>query len=210
MRAFAKLLLCVLAAAVTKINSLVKETTIPKQEKTRAMSFTKVVNHAFCDSDISEEDKMGKKTLEEVHTYAELKHDPRASLPGSFSICSTILTPSCEIRPYPTFFNILDNDRDQFLAPGYKPGYITSLLKIFYLQDTSEQVHGKIPPLFPNQWIRSCLAVNTTSGLIQWVVEGTLILTTRSEEVKTSKSRPRDLSRKLFKFMNYLHKHCYI
>ena len=79
MRSFAKLLFCVLSVVVTKINSLVEEATIPGQEK------TKVVNHAFCDSHIPEEDKMGKKTLEEVHTYAELKLDPRASLPDSFS-----------------------------------------------------------------------------------------------------------------------------
>ena len=138
---------------------------------------------------------MGKKTLEEVYTYAELKLNPRASLPDSFSICSTIRTPSCEIRPYPTFFNVLDDERDQFLAPGYKPGYITSLLKIFYHQDTSEPVHGKIPPLFPNQWIRRCLTVNTTSGLIHWVVEGTHVLTTTSEEVKNSRSHPRDIYR---------------
>ena len=39
------------------------------------------------------------------------------------------------------------------------------------------------------------MAVNTTSGLIHWVVEGTLIMSTTSEEVK--KSRPRDLRKKI-------------
>ena len=47
---------------------------------------TNVVNHAYCEASLSAEDKMNKKTLEEVHTYAELKHDPRASLPDSFTI----------------------------------------------------------------------------------------------------------------------------
>ena len=33
----------------------------------------------FCESSLSVEDNMRKKTLEEVHTYAEPKEDPRAS-----------------------------------------------------------------------------------------------------------------------------------
>ena len=41
--------------------------------KTRA-----VISHAFCDSSLSAEDKIAKKTLDDVHTYAKLKHDPRA------------------------------------------------------------------------------------------------------------------------------------
>ena len=52
---------------------------------------TNVVNHAYCEASLSAEDKMNKKTLEEVHTYAELKHDPRASLPDSFTIDTVLL-----------------------------------------------------------------------------------------------------------------------
>ena len=52
--------------------------------------FTRVVSHAFSDSNLSAEDKMDKKTLEDVHTYAELKLDPHKNLPESFTICSTL------------------------------------------------------------------------------------------------------------------------
>merc|ERR1712218_293213 len=72
-----------------------------------------------------------------------------------------------------------------------------SLFYINYSRGYSEQGLDTIPPLFPNTWSRSCMAVNTTSGFIQWVVEGTLVLTTTSEEVKESKSKPKDLSKKL-------------
>ena len=41
------------------------------------------------------------------------------------------------------------------------------------------------------------MAVNTTSGFIQWVVEGTLVVDSEFVEVKTLKSRPRDLSEKI-------------
>ena len=48
---------------------------------------TYVVNYEPC-----EEDYKGKGTLEEVHTYAELKNDPRDDLPSSFTICSSVMT----------------------------------------------------------------------------------------------------------------------
>ena len=53
---------------------------IPLQRRTRATvnSFTDVVSHAFCDSSLQAEEKIAKKSLDEVHTFAELKHDPRA------------------------------------------------------------------------------------------------------------------------------------
>ena len=63
----------------------------PSLRRTRAVAQTDVVSLTFCESNLPVEDKMGKKTLEEVHTYAELKNDPRASLPDSFTVCSTIM-----------------------------------------------------------------------------------------------------------------------
>ena len=158
---------------------------------------TNVVNQAFCDSSLPPEDKMGKKTLEEVHTYAELKHNPHASLPESFTVCSTIMTPDCPNQIWPAFFSILDSDMSQFLAPICKGGSILSSLKIFYQKEATEAVAGKIPSLFPNQWTKSCMAINTTSGLIHWVVEGTLVLTTTSEEVKKSRSQRKNLSKRI-------------
>ena len=199
MRSFCKLSFWFLLSTLVVLNvesDKVRNKISQPGEKT-ANSFTDVVNHAYCDSSLAETDKFSKKTLEEVHTYAELKYDPRSSLPDSFTICSTIMTTSCQGASSFTFFNILDNDRTQFLAPICNPGTIVSFLKIFLLQRSSKVAIGKIPPMFPNQWTKSCLAVNTTSGLIHWVVEGTLILKTISEGVKNSKSRPTDLGKKL-------------
>ena len=34
-----------------------------------------------------------------------------------------------------------------------------------------------LPSLFSYQWIRSCLAINSTSGHINWVANGNLVLT---------------------------------
>ena len=133
---------------------------------------------------LSNLDNTRKETLEEVDTYAELKHDPRASLTDSFTICSTIMTTSsCSACPFPVFFTILDNDRAQFLAPISANAVEVSSLKIYQLQGSSGAVVGKIPPVFPNQWTRGCMEINTTSGMIHWVVEGTLIMSNILEEV---------------------------
>ena len=203
MRVFERFVFLFLFPIMTKLASFNEEKAnfkqIKQSRKTRdtAQSFINVVSHAFCDSSLYAEDKMAKQTLEEVHTYAELKRDPRASLPDSFTVCSTIMTTNCRSNIWPTFFTILDNDRAQFLAPIRNHGTIESLFLILFSKGSSEVEIGQTPPFFPNQWTRSCMSINTTSGSIQWVVEGTLVLTTISEEVKNSKSRPRDLSKKI-------------
>ena len=158
-----------------------------------------VVSLAFCESKLSPEDNMGKETLEDLHTFAELKHDPTASLPDSFTICSTIMITSCQSSEWPSFFNIFDMNGDQFLVPLLGHGSIESRLGMdLPVGHVPKSIlTGKLPPLFPDQWTRSCVAVNSTSGVIHWVVEGTLVLANEFQEVKNSKSRPKDLSRKL-------------
>ena len=52
---------------------------------------TNVVNHEFCSSCLSEEENEWKDTLEEVQVYAELKNDPHADFPSSFTICSSVM-----------------------------------------------------------------------------------------------------------------------
>ena len=110
---------------------------------------------------------MGKQALEEGHTYAELKHDPRASLPESFTVCSTIMPTGCQSYNNLAFFNIMDNNGGQFMVPLLSHGSIESEAVIYFSgENVLPLLNGKLPPLFPNQWTRCCMAVNTTSGLI--------------------------------------------
>ena len=154
-----------------------------------------VVNHSFCESSLPPEDLEGKNTLEEVHTYAELKNDPHSNLPDSFTICSTIMDTNCQSWGWPMFFNVLDNQNKQLVAP-----FLTTSLESglsMYVSTWSPSIFNKIPPTFPNQWTKSCLAVNSTSGSITWVVEGVLIMSIESEKLKESSKLPKNLSRKL-------------
>ena len=97
-----------------------------QQRGTRATSKTSinVVNLSFCSLDLEDNVRKAKKTLEEVHTYAELKHDPRASLPDSFTVCSTIMATDCVHPQYPAFLNILNTNSGQFLVPLLRQGLL--------------------------------------------------------------------------------------
>ena len=160
---------------------------------------TNVITLSFCESMLPAKDRMGKKTLEEVHSYAQLKLDPTAALPQSFTICSTIMTTGCQSYEWPVFVNMLDNNGSQFLNLYHNHGRASyvSRLQIVFNQSVAPMTTGKLPPLFPNQWTRSCVAVNTTSGLIHWVVDGTLVVDEEFVEMKNPNGRPRDLSKKI-------------
>ena len=163
-----------------------------EQKGSRAKTY--VISNAFCESSLPAEDRMEKERLEDVHSYAQLKDDPRSALPYSFTICSTIMTTSCQKDWWPYFFNILDNNRSSVLAAARRHGSLNSLFFINSAQGSSRSIYrgggsqdGKFPPMFHNQWTSSCLAINTTSGFIQWVVEGTLVLTMTSAHLPQTK-----------------------
>ena len=156
---------------------------------------TYIVNHAFCEATLPAEELELKQTLEEVHTYAELERDPGLNLPDSITICSTIMLTDCLSYSPPILFNILNNQTEQKVAP-YLRAHLSSRLGIWSTYSLSD-ILGMIPPTFPNQWTRSCMAINSTSGSVNWVVEGVLVMSMESEKLKQSLKLPKDLSRKL-------------
>ena len=62
-----------------------------------------VINHDHCQSC-----PVGVSSLKDVHTYSELKYDPRASLPSSFTICVSVLVTTENL--YPSFLSVSGND----------------------------------------------------------------------------------------------------
>ena len=136
---------------------------------------TYVVNHSFCEANLPPEDVEGKNTLGEVYAYAELKHDPRSALPQSFTICSTTTTTNCKCLNDPIFFNVLNDQLEQIVSTYLKTS-IDSTLGIDFSTWSTERLYNMIPPTFPYKWTRSCMAINSTSGSINWVVEGVLVM----------------------------------
>ena len=143
-----------------------------------------VVNLEFCSSCLSEEDKEYKETVGEVHTYAALKNDLRADLPSSFTICSSVMT---TYGSQQILFNLLGNDGNKWLGTFLQVDDEVSLYH-------GEWAKAKLPPVFAHQWVRSCMAVNSESGLLQWVVDGTLVENTTVAHFRDAKNKPSDLT----------------
>ena len=162
-------------------------------------SFTDVVSLSGQEVGPSSKGPKGGTKLEEVATYAELKHDQSRPLPDSFTVCSSIMTASYWSYYTLTFFNILDNHGNQALAPFLSSahGSVESYLGIGLSKRNSPLQHGKSPLVFPNQWISSCLAINSTSQLILWVVDGVLALTMSTADVPNLTMIPKNLTGKI-------------
>ena len=154
---------------------------------------TNVVSHTFCEHDLPLEETIGKKTLEEVHTYAELKFDPKSDLPDSFTVCSTIMAGDCQSTFEPIFFNLLDDQLQQILVPYLLPS-LKSQMGIHFSTWSAEPRYGRLPPWFPNHWTRSCLAINSATGSLDWVAEGTSIVSMKSEKLKDTLKIPKRLN----------------
>ena len=179
-------------AMTTEVHGL-KQMKNARTFRSKRSTKTDVVSHEFCYSCMSEEENEQKITLKEVHTYAELKHDPQASLPPSFTICSTVMT-TYATDQYQMFFILLGEDGNQWLHAAIASDTSDAMSTIFFHWDYA---NGTIPRIFPHQWVRGCMAVNTKSGLLQWVVEGILVENKTVDEVTNPTNIPTDLTGKI-------------
>ena len=129
-----------------------------------------VIHHEICESYNSE----NLKTLKDVHTYSQLKYDPRASLPSSFTICVSVLVTIDNLRP--SLFTLLGNDGQPWFSAQIRPDLKGNFAgRQFFYPVQNQFAKVETMRAFPNQWVRSCLALNTESGLVQWVAEGELM-----------------------------------
>ena len=70
-----------------------------------------VINHDHCPSCPQK-----VSSLKDVHTYSELKYDPRASLPSSFTFCVSVLVTTKNLDP--SLFTLLGNDGQPWFSVG--------------------------------------------------------------------------------------------
>ena len=129
---------------------------------TSTTAHTYVVSHEFCENNLPADDRTSKSSVQGVHTYAELKDDPRSTLPASFTICSSLMTTECPIEwgMQRMLFTILDEHRHQLLVSKVamhnrkgEMGTIETIFSISYSQGTT--ISELVPPLFSYQWMRS-------------------------------------------------------
>ena len=115
---------------------------------TKEIVDTNVVSLTFCETRLPAKDKMGKKTLAEVHTYAELKHDPRASLPRVFAVCSTVMvidSPSWSILKYESHYGQVTLRKHSVTCSCQSGSQELDLLKMVALAGAWLNVSSKRP-----------------------------------------------------------------
>ena len=154
-----------------------------------------IINHEFCYSCLDERNQERKESLREVHSYAELATSPKNPLPPSFTICSSVMTTSGTDH-YLMFFGLLGRDQNQWLSAAlylHESENVLSTILLYGIRNAASQSF----PIFPHQWVRSCLAINTESGLLQWVVDGTLVEDSIIDEIKDPINRPTNLVGKM-------------
>ena len=108
---------------------------------------------------------------------------------NKITICSSVkITYGIEAR----FFTMLGNDGTKWLE---------SVL-IVYDDDKPKFLHWRwsnktLPILIANTWMSSCMAIDSETGLLQWVVDGTLVENTTLMQLKDANNKPSDLTGKI-------------
>ena len=126
-----------------------------------------VINHEVCQTC-----PPSVSSLKDNFTYSELKNDPRAALPSSFTIFVSALVTTDNLSP--VLFTILGNDGHPWFS-----AMITQdsdfVGKQFFYPVTFQYTKIDTMWMFPNQWVRNCLALDTLSGNVVWVARGELV-----------------------------------
>ena len=135
-----------------------------------------------------------RNSFEET-SNAELKNDPKASLPSSFTICVNVLATQNNLQPI--LFNLLGNDGHQWFAAMIGKSGNDFIGRKFFYPGANQYAYFVTVPVFPNEWVRSCLAFDTTTGLVQWVARGEFVDNSTFGGITEPKNVPKDLSGKL-------------
>ena len=148
---------------------------------------TYVVSHLFDDCSPADTDR--SSSSEPDLTYAELANHPKplakASLPVSFTICSMAVAPLCTPKDAMVqFFALLDDNGENFIS-AFLHGSRTSF-RLNVRGNPYIPLGVLSSTVFPEQHVRSCLAVQTNTGSLQWVVDGVVVEDRIFEEIKQS------------------------
>ena len=150
-------------------------------------------------SEVDQSNVEFKEIYSELKTYALLQNDFKGSLSTEFTICSTIYT-THQFDHYPLillgrddhiFFKTYIVNTNDALKNASSVGL--AIRNIEYHKDKT-----LVPKVFPEQWVKSCVAFSVLSGSIKWVLDGNLILDITSETLKKAENlAPTNLTGKI-------------
>ena len=159
-------------------NNACGQLTEVKEKSNRTMYVVSHLSHNCNPSDKSNRSNLPEKVGQ---TYAELANQPKTSFPSSFTICSMAMVPQCLRKGNIAFFTLIDAEGENFISALLHSG----LTFRFNVNKTQYFASGaKSPIVFPEQWLRSCLSVETDTGRLKWVVDGQVVEDRIVQEIK--------------------------
>ena len=72
-------------------------------------------------------------------------------------------------------FTLLGNDGQPWFSAAISQDDENFVARQFFYPVANQFAKVDTMGMFPNEWVRSCLALNTVSGLVQWVARGELV-----------------------------------
>ena len=141
-----------------------------------------------------------------IKDYVTLANDPKANLPDSFTICSSIFI---KFRPGLKDVGIFEMFKEDG-THWFLLNYYVKTLEFFYENPATgksemEKFSGTIIPIVPHSWYHACMGLDTVSGLLRIVVNGIEVINEEKEYFKnTNDWKPRSLKGKILQFKGYL------
>ena len=148
-----------------------------------------------------------------INEYVTLLNDPKANLPKSFTVCSSIFIKY--IITAIAYFEMFKEDGTHwFLVQvgtrkfDYKNPSET--ITIWYDDPTSgshgqEDFQDAIIPIVPHSWYHLCMGLDTESGLLRIVLNGVEVVNEEKEYFRgTTAWKPRSVAGKILQFKGYM------
>ena len=120
--------------------------------------------------------------------------DPVARLPGGFTWCVAVTTPA--FGDFVTFGTLLGADGNDWFSLDVRVGYeaLQTTYEVWF-KYRSINLDSTTAQLFPLEWTRACLALDSQSGLVRVVVDGTTLVDGDYQELREqADTRPTTLT----------------
>ena len=140
-----------------------------------------------------------------IKDYVTLANDPKANLPHTFTICSSIYI---KFRPGLKDVGIFEMFKEDG-SPWFQLNYYIETLEFFYVNTSTgksghETLKDAIIPIIPHSWYHACMGLDTVSGLLRIVVNGRLVVNEEKDYFKdTTESKPASVEGKILIFKGY-------
>ena len=187
--------ICFILAAASQKTGIANHSIRSASESKEQAQVTSVVSMDFCYSCLEEDAKGYKTSYVQLPAYAALSNDQQASFGTSFTICSSATNPGV----LQLFFTLLGQHGNLAIEAYLRNDVSSATLFLKFGKDfVTHSPNISVPLVFPHQWVRSCLAVSSQTGHLQWVIDGSVVENTTIDVLKEMANiMPKNLTGKL-------------